>query len=102
MSQLIVKFDKLPIGAQNLMVSPLPKAEKTHSRGGKITVWLVSSLTRLDRNKKENMWLSVCSEAADAILVKLETSRTMILPPTVSVLCLKSEVTLPTWFICLC
>ena len=35
------------------------------------------------------MWLLVCIEVVESILVKLETSRTVILPPTVSVLCSK-------------
>ena len=54
--------------------------------GGSITVWLVSSLTRLDLTKKENMWLLVCSESAESKLVKLETSTEVILDPTMSVL----------------
>ena len=47
---------------------------------GMITVQLVSSLTRLDFTSKESMLLFVCSEAVDSKLVKLETSRTVILP----------------------
>ena len=34
------------------------------------------------------MFLFVCNEAVECKLVKLETSRTVILPPTVSVLCI--------------
>ena len=54
--------------------------------GVSVTVQLVSSLTRLELTKKENMLLFVCSEAVESILVKLETSRTVILPPMVRVL----------------
>ena len=53
--------------------------------GGRITVQLVSDLTRLDMVNEEKMFF-VCSEAVESKLVKLETSRTVILPPTVSVL----------------
>ena len=41
---------------------------------------LISSLTRLDLTKQENMLLSACSEAVESQLVKLETSGTVILP----------------------
>ena len=41
----------------------------------------VSSLSRLDLTKEENMLFFVCSEAAESKLVKLETSHTVILPP---------------------
>ena len=55
--------------------------------GGRITAQLVSSLTRLDLTKEENLLFFVCREAATFTFVKLETSRTVILPPsTVSVL----------------
>ena len=47
---------------------------------------MVSSLTRLDLTNKVNMLLYVCSEAVESELVKLETSRTVILPPLVSLL----------------
>ena len=50
-----------------------------------ITVQLVSSLTRLDLTNKENMFFVRCV-AADSKLLKLETSCTVILPPTVCVL----------------
>ena len=39
------------------------------------------SITRLNLTQKENMWLLGSSEAVDSIHVKLETSRTVILPP---------------------
>ena len=45
-------------------------------------VWLISSLTRLDLTKQENKLLFVCTEAVESKLVKLETSCTVILPPT--------------------
>ena len=60
--------------------------------GGRITVRLVSSLTRLNLTKEENnMLLFVSSEAVESKLVKLETCQTVILPPppTVRVLCLR-------------
>ena len=59
--------------------------QRTLTVGGSITVCLVSSLTRLDLTKYENMLLFVYSEAVESNLVKLETSCTVILPPTVSV-----------------
>ena len=52
-----------------------------------ITLQPVSSLTRLDLTKEENMLFFVCSEEAESKLVKLEASHSVILPPTVSVLC---------------
>ena len=42
--------------------------ENTH-RGGKITVQLVSSLSRQDPTKKKKMLLFVCSEAVESIHV---------------------------------
>ena len=55
-----------------------------------LIVQLVSSLTRLELTKKENMLLFVCSEAFESILVKLETSHSVIHPPTVSVLWMRA------------
>ena len=52
--------------------------------GGSITVQLVSSLTRLDLNQKENMLFIVYSKSAESKLVKPETSRALILLPMVS------------------
>ena len=46
---------------------------------------LVSSSTRLDLTKKKNMLLLVFSAAVEYKLVKLETSHTALLPPTVSI-----------------
>ena len=46
---------------------------------------LVSSLARLDLTKIEKTRLLVWGEAVESKLVKLETSCTVILPPTVSV-----------------
>ena len=60
--------------------------QRTLTIGGSKTVQLVSSLTGLDLTKKENMLLFVCSDAVESKLVKLETSHTVILPTTVSVL----------------
>ena len=57
----------------------------TH-HGGRITGRLVSGLTRLYLTKHENMLFFVSSEAVESNLVKLETSCTVILPSTVSVL----------------
>ena len=59
---------------------------RTPTEEGMITVRLVSSSTRLDLTKKENMLLFVSSEAVVSKILKLETSRTVILPPMVSVL----------------
>ena len=61
--------------------------QKRLTIGGRITVWLVSSLTRLDLTKNENMLLFVCCEAIESKLVKLETSHTVILFPKLSFLC---------------
>ena len=60
--------------------------QKRLTIGGRITVWLVSSLTRLDLTKKENMLLFVLSEAVQSELDKLETSHTVILLSKVRVL----------------
>ena len=60
--------------------------QRTLTIGGRITVWLVSSLTRLDLTKKENMLLFVLSEAVQSELDKLETSHTVILLSKVRVL----------------
>ena len=49
-------------------------------------VRLISSLTRLDLAKEENMLLFVRRESVEFNLVNLETSHTVILPPIVSVL----------------
>ena len=53
-----------------------------HEADGSITVKLVSSLTRYDLTKEENMMVFVCSEAVEPKLVQLETSCSVILPPT--------------------
>ena len=53
-----------------------------HEADGSITVKLVSSLTRFDLTKEENMMVFVCSEAVEPKLVQLETSCSVILPPT--------------------
>ena len=61
--------------------------EKTHHCGkDHCTALQVSTLTRLDLTKKENMLLLVGSETVESKLAKLETSHAVILPPTVSVL----------------
>ena len=60
--------------------------QRTLTIGGRITVWLVSSLTRLELTNERNIILFVFSEAVKCNLVKLETSRTVILPPMASVL----------------
>ena len=61
-------------------------SQRTLTLWGRITEWLVSSLTRLDLTKEENI-LFVCNETVKSNLVKLETSCTVILNPTVSALC---------------
>ena len=53
-----------------------------HEADGSITVKLVSSLTRFDLTKEENMMVFVCSEAVEPKLVQLETSCSVIRPPT--------------------
>ena len=55
---------------------------------GSLYGWSLN-LTRLKLTHKENMFLFVCSETVVSKLVKLETSCTVILPPIVSVLCIK-------------
>ena len=45
--------------------------QRTLTVGARITVQLVSSLTRLDLTKEENMLFFVCSETAKSKLVKL-------------------------------
>ena len=54
--------------------------QRTLTVGKRITVRLVFSLKRLDLTKEENMLFFACSEATESKLVKLETSRTVILP----------------------
>ena len=61
--------------------------QRTLTVGGRITVRLVSSLTRLELTNEGNKILFVVSEAVYCNLVKLETSWTVMLPPMVSVLC---------------
>ena len=56
-------------------------SDREHSPegGGKITVWLVSSLAILDLTKDEHGLLFVCSETVESNLVKLEMRCTVIL-----------------------
>ena len=58
--------------------------ENTHSRGMAHCI----ACLHLNNNgfHQKNVWLLVCSEAVESILVKLETSCTVTLIPTVSVL----------------
>ena len=61
--------------------------QRTLTVQGRITVQLVSSLTRLDvMNEEIMLLLNVCSEAAKSKLVKLKTSCTVIYSYTISVL----------------
>ena len=60
--------------------------QTTLTIGERITVWLISFLTRLDLTEELNMVSFVCSETVQSNMVKLETSRTVIIPPLVSVL----------------
>ena len=53
--------------------------QRTLTVGGRITVHLVSSLTRLDLTEDEKMFF-VCPEAAESKLLKLETIHTVKLP----------------------
>ena len=52
-----------------------------------ITVWLISSLTRLDLTKKENTWLLSHSEIDESKLVKLETAVLCYFTTRMFVLC---------------
>ena len=61
------------------------EAVNTHRRG-RITVWLGTSLTRLELTKIEDVWLLVCSEAVKYKLVKLKSSCIVMLPPMGTVL----------------
>ena len=56
--------------------------QRTLTVGGSITVQLVSSLTSVKLTNEGNIILFVCSEAVKCNLVKLETSHTVMLPPT--------------------
>ena len=47
---------------------------------------MVSSLTKLDLTEVEKFLSFVCSEDYESNLVKLDNSRTVILPPIMSVL----------------
>ena len=60
--------------------------QRTFTVGGRITVWLVSSSTELGVTKQENKLLFACTKTTESKPVKLDTSRTVILPPTASVL----------------
>ena len=65
----------------------MQESESTLSIRGRITLQLVSSLTRLDFTKKENMlFLYLCSDEVKSLL-KLDTIHTVILPPMLCVLC---------------
>ena len=55
---------------------------------GSITAWLVSSFTRLHQTASLNTNKIIFPSLVSSSLVKLETSRTVMLPPTVSVLCI--------------
>ena len=63
-------------------------ARRTLAILGRINVRLVSSSARLDLTIQETMLLFVCCAAVESKLGKLEISRTVILIPKVSVLCL--------------
>ena len=73
-----------------------PSEQRTLTVGGKITVRLVSSLTRLELTNEGNVILFVFSEAVKYNLVKLETSCTVMLPPMVSVFCSETHSASPT------
>ena len=65
----------------------MQESESTLSIRGRITLQLVSSLTRLDFTKNENMlFLYLCSDEVKSLL-KLDTIHTVILPPMLCVLC---------------
>ena len=51
---------------------------------------MVSSLTRFDLTKEENILLIVCSKAVESELVNLETSHTVILNPMLRSICEQS------------
>ena len=59
--------------------------QRTHTVGGSITVQLVSSFTSLESAATQRT-KNIFSLLVKSNLVKLETSCTVIIPPTVSVL----------------
>ena len=61
--------------------------QTTLTIGGSITVRLVSSFTSLDSTTSLHTVSNIVSFLLKSSLVKLETSRTVTLSPTVSVLC---------------
>ena len=62
------------------------QGQRKHTIVGSITEHLVSSLRKIYLTKKENVWLIVSTKSVEPKLPKLETGRTVILGPTVSVL----------------
>ena len=58
---------------------------REHSPYGELYLQLVSSLTRLELTKEENMLIMTCSEAVESKLVKLQTSCTVVLPKQILV-----------------
>ena len=67
-----------------------PTSENTRSRGGSVTVQLVSNQTGMNLTKQEHMLVFVSTEVIESTLVKLDTSSTAILP-------LNCECSLPTF-----
>ena len=76
-----VRYDSRVVNYDRRGFIRLVTVYRTPTEEGMITVRLVSSSTRLDLTKKENMLLFVSSEAVVSKILKLETSRTVILPP---------------------
>ena len=70
-----------------IMPKFLYRKQRTLTVGGSIIVWLVSSLTRLHWTASLNTNKIIFSSLVSSSLVKLETSCTVIVSPTVSVLC---------------
>ena len=61
--------------------------QRTLTVGERITVQLLSKLTRLDVTIKEKMLLFVCIETTESKPVKQETSCTLILPRVMKIQC---------------
>ena len=84
--QYCSQWSLLSYGPTNHVCLPNKVGQRTLTVRGSITAWLVSSFTRLHQTASLNTNKIIFSSLVSSSLVKLETSRTVILPPTVSVL----------------
>ena len=83
-----VNYDEIAVNyEEKTFFTACQYVQRTHTLGGRITIHLVSSLTRLDLTKPQNMLLITCTETTEYKPIKLEASHTNILPPKVTVLC---------------